>query len=166
MKYMYMIISIFHSYLKLEISSKLKKYQNDQYWFTTIALFLFTLRFFWHFVNEALFQKGTTRLLLFFLTYCLSAVTSYDEKRLVLSKNQLCSKFQKVKIMTHFLTKTLIWNMATALIKDQPLKAEELERLSETSLAFVKEALSLEENGLESSVSCLSSLIRSSPNFP
>jgi len=41
--------------------------------------------------------------------------------------------------------------MATALIKDQPLKAEELERLSETSLAFVKEALSLEENGLESS---------------
>ena len=48
--------------------------------------------------------------------------------------------------------------MATALIKDQPLKSEELERLSETSLAFVKEALSLEENGLESSVSC--------PNFP
>ena len=46
--------------------------------------------------------------------------------------------------------------MATALIKDQPSKAaEELERLSETSLAFVKEALSLEENGLESSVSCL-----------
>ena len=45
--------------------------------------------------------------------------------------------------------------MATALIKDQPLKAEELKRLSETSLAFVKEALSLEENGLESSVSCL-----------
>ena len=45
--------------------------------------------------------------------------------------------------------------MATALIKDQPSsKAEELERLSETSLAFVKEALSLEENGLESSVSC------------
>ena len=43
--------------------------------------------------------------------------------------------------------------MATALIKDQPSKAEELERLSETSLAFVKEALSLEENGLESSVS-------------
>ena len=55
--------------------------------------------------------------------------------------------------------------MATALIKDQPLKSEELERLSETSLAFVKEALSLEENGLESSVSSLSSLIRSSPNF-
>ena len=44
--------------------------------------------------------------------------------------------------------------MATALIKGQPSKAEELERLSETSLAFVKEALSLEENGLESSVSC------------
>ena len=44
--------------------------------------------------------------------------------------------------------------MATALIKGQPPKAEELERLSETSLAFVKEALSLEENGLESSVSC------------
>ena len=45
--------------------------------------------------------------------------------------------------------------MATALIKDQPSRVEELERLSETSLAFVKEALSLEENGLESSVSCL-----------
>ena len=44
--------------------------------------------------------------------------------------------------------------MATALIQGQPSKAEELERLSETSLAFVKEALSLEENGLESSVSC------------
>ena len=48
--------------------------------------------------------------------------------------------------------------MATALIKGQPPKAEELERLSETSLAFVKEALSLEENGLESSVSCPLSL--------
>ena len=44
--------------------------------------------------------------------------------------------------------------MATALVPGPP-KAEELERLSETSLAFVKEALSLEENGLETSVSSL-----------
>ena len=56
--------------------------------------------------------------------------------------------------------------MATALIKDQPLKAEELKRLSETSLAFVKEALSLEENGLESSVSCLSIFKSLSPKLP
>ena len=57
--------------------------------------------------------------------------------------------------------------MAMALIKDQqPSKAEELERLSETSLAFVKEALSLEENGLESSVSCLSIFKSLTPKFP
>ena len=42
--------------------------------------------------------------------------------------------------------------MAMALVKE-PSKAQELEKLSETSLAFVKEALSLEENGLDSSVS-------------
>ena len=43
--------------------------------------------------------------------------------------------------------------MAAALVRERSLKVEELEMLSETSLAFVKEALSLEENGLEASVS-------------
>ena len=58
---------------------------------------MFTLKIFWHFVNEALFQKRTPTFSLSFLWYRLSAVKSYDEKRLVLSKNQLCSNFKRSK---------------------------------------------------------------------
>ena len=75
------------------------------------------------------------------------------KKDLFWAKTNFVLKISKGQNHDSLLDKNIIWNMATALIKDQPSKAEELERLSETSLAFVKEALSLEENGLESSVS-------------
>ena len=42
--------------------------------------------------------------------------------------------------------------MATALPQEPSKAEEELEMLSETSLAFIKEALELEENGQSTSV--------------
>ena len=117
---------------------------------------MFTLRFFWHFVNEALFHKRTATSFLSFLWYRLSAVKSYVwRKKTCFEQKPTLLKISKGQNHDSLLDKNIIWNMATALIKGQPSRAEELERLSETSLAFVKEALSLEENGLESSVSCL-----------
>ena len=46
--------------------------------------------------------------------------------------------------------------MATCKIPQWPTKAEEMEKLSETALAFVKEGLNLEENNQETSVRILS----------
>ena len=46
--------------------------------------------------------------------------------------------------------------MATRKIPQRPTKAEEMEKLSETALAFVKEGLNLEENNQETSVRILS----------
>lgn len=46
--------------------------------------------------------------------------------------------------------------MATCKIPQRPTKAEEMEKLSETALAFVKEGLNLEENNQETSVRILS----------
>ena len=42
--------------------------------------------------------------------------------------------------------------MATCKVPERPTKAEEMEKLSETALNFVKEGLSLEENNQETSV--------------
>ena len=46
--------------------------------------------------------------------------------------------------------------MATCKIPQRPTKAEEMEKLSETALAFVKEGLNLEEINQETSVRILS----------
>ena len=46
--------------------------------------------------------------------------------------------------------------MATCKVPQRPTKAEEMEKLSETALAFVKEGLNLEENNQETSVRILS----------
>ena len=42
--------------------------------------------------------------------------------------------------------------MATCKVPERPTKAEEMEKLSETALNFVKEGLNLEENNQETSV--------------
>ena len=46
--------------------------------------------------------------------------------------------------------------MAACKMPQRPTKAEEMEKLSEAALAFVKEGLNLEENNQETSVRILS----------
>ena len=60
---------------------------------------MFTLRFFWHFVNEALFHKRTATFVLSFLWYRLSAVKSYDvrmtKKDLFWAKTNFAQNFKR-----------------------------------------------------------------------
>ena len=59
---------------------------------------MFTLRFFWHFVNEALFHKRTTTTLLSFLWYRLSAVNlRMTKKDLFWAKTNFAQNFKRSK---------------------------------------------------------------------
>ena len=55
--------------------------------------------------------------------------------------------------------------MAACKMPQRPTKAEEMEKLSEAALAFVKEGLNLEENNQETSVRILSRIQFVNPYF-